>query len=294
MSVYHAQLEHFLTNDATFRTWAQGIAAAIQALGFTKTSDTGQVDLTTVTRPGVSATFAGYEVYAFTDSLQGTLPIFFKVEYGTGAATSVGGLRVTAATQTDGAGNLTGQSSGATGQTNLASLAASNIRQVFASGAASSGRIGLVTTDFTATSRAIGFWIERTLDSNGNPTADGFVIWRLDGSGGGSTCKVVAASGAVSTQTAPAVTGAASTMNQSLGNYQAKVFLLVPNPIIGKPLYGSVVVGYVGGTLGAGSFTARVAGVDRTYLALGALFAADFNADRDTTSPSAALAMRYD
>lgn len=294
MSTYSAQLEHFLTSDATFRTWASGIAAAIQALGFTKTGDTGQINLATATWPAGVGTYAGYEVYAFTDSLQGTLPIYFKIEYGVGAATSVGGLRITVATQTNGAGTLSGQSTGAISFTNLASLAAANVRQVYAAGAASSGRIGVVTTDFTALSRSIGFFIERTLDVNGNPTADGFVLWRVDGSAGGTSAKVVAASGAVSTQTAPPLTGAASVSANNLGAYQGKVFLLVPNPILGKPLYGSVVIGYVAGTLGAGPFTARVAAADHIYLALGALFASGFNADSVTTSPGTALAMRYD
>jgi len=79
-------LPAFSNTDAEFRTWGSGIAAALQACGLVKTSDTGQIDWATVTRPGASHTAAGYEIYRFNDSLQATKPVLIKVEYGNGTA----------------------------------------------------------------------------------------------------------------------------------------------------------------------------------------------------------------
>src|SRR4051794_26109726 len=105
------QLPAFINSDATFRQFVQGIRDALTALGFARTTDTGQLDPATVTTPAGINTAAGYEVYRFADPLQATLPIFFKVEYGTGGTVDKPGLWVTAGTATNGAGTITAQAS---------------------------------------------------------------------------------------------------------------------------------------------------------------------------------------
>src|SRR4051812_25718504 len=99
-------LPAYLADDATFRTWAQGIHAQIVATGaLTQTADTGQVNLTTATRPLANA-FAGYEIFAFNDALQATAPLYLKVEYGVGATQDRPSLRVSAGSSTNGAGTF--------------------------------------------------------------------------------------------------------------------------------------------------------------------------------------------
>lgn len=105
------------TSDANFRAWGSGISTALQAVGLVQTSDTGQINWTTVVRGSTSAAenIAGYEMYGFNDSLQGTQPIFLKLEYGhvimtTNSGTAVPYLPViyiTVGTATNGAGKIT-------------------------------------------------------------------------------------------------------------------------------------------------------------------------------------------
>lgn len=265
MATFHSQLEHFLTGDASFRLWGSGIAAAIQGVGFTKTGDTGQIDFATVARPSAS-NFAGYEMYAFSDTLQATLPVFIKVEYGVTGSTATPALRVSVGTATDGAGTLSGQLSGTLSLTGMATVSASLVQQVFAAG--SSRRLTLVETDFATANKSLGFGVERTVDSSGNATADGYIVWALNAATA-NTAKVVPATGAISGTALPLVGGAVAG-GATFGAYAGKVFLAVPNPIIGKSLYGTAFVAYVGAVMQAGGpFTARVAGADRVYLPLG-------------------------
>lgn len=95
------------TSDATFRTWGSAFAAALLAVGLTKTSDTGQIDWVTVTRP-VSVGDAGYEIWRFNDSAQSSAPIYMKIRYGTHTTTSSGRVQIDIGQGSDGAGNLTG------------------------------------------------------------------------------------------------------------------------------------------------------------------------------------------
>ena len=77
-------------------------------IGLVQTSDTGQIDTATVTRP-ITAITAGYETFRFNDSLQGIAPMFMKLEFGSGDNTPVTpAMWVTVGTGTDGAGTVTG------------------------------------------------------------------------------------------------------------------------------------------------------------------------------------------
>lgn len=99
--------------NAGFQAWGAELAAGIQAVGFTKTADTGQINWSTVASPTTNNASAGYEIYQFTDALQSTSPIYFKLEYGSGsnhiaAANGYPMVWITIGKATDGAGNITG------------------------------------------------------------------------------------------------------------------------------------------------------------------------------------------
>lgn len=104
-SLYSTTWEH--TSDATFRDWGSALSAAFLAVGLTQTADTGQINWTTVTRPGTN-TAAGYEIYTFSDTLNATKPVYMKIEYGTTANTSMPGMWATVGTGSNGAGTITG------------------------------------------------------------------------------------------------------------------------------------------------------------------------------------------
>lgn len=174
-------LPAFLADDASFRTWAQGIEAQILAVGLALASDTGQLDLTTATRPATVTTFAGFKMYRFNDSLQATKPFFLKVEYGVGGATDRPALRVSCGTVTNGAGTFTGTYLVTT--TNVlagASKSAGNTLESFCSG--SSARVLLAhNVDPANGTYGFGFIAERTVDPDGTPNGDGVFFWAFTG-----------------------------------------------------------------------------------------------------------------
>lgn len=94
--------------DAEFRAVSQFIANTMETGGIIKTSDTGQVNLTTMTFPVANYTAAGYEIRRFSDALQATAPIFMKIEYARGGGANFFDIFLTLGTGSDGAGNITG------------------------------------------------------------------------------------------------------------------------------------------------------------------------------------------
>jgi hypothetical protein len=74
-----------------------------------QTADTGQINWTTVTHPTVGNTSQGYEIWKFNDSLQGTVPVFFKLEYGGGNVAGDVSMWITLGSGSNGTGTVTGQ-----------------------------------------------------------------------------------------------------------------------------------------------------------------------------------------
>jgi hypothetical protein len=99
-----------ITTDAGFRVaCAEIIVILFTTLGLTQTADTGQINTATVTRSGSTNTSVGYVIGRFNDTAQSTSPIFFKLEFGTGAtATTSVQLWITVGTGSNGSGTITG------------------------------------------------------------------------------------------------------------------------------------------------------------------------------------------
>lgn len=108
MAVFTTSTPPDNSSAAAFRIWTKSISDTIVAGGWLMTSDTGQINFTTVTAPGVVNTSAGYNIFKMNDSLQATAPCYLKLEYGCGASTTYPAIWVSVGTGTDGAGNLTG------------------------------------------------------------------------------------------------------------------------------------------------------------------------------------------
>lgn len=163
------------TSDATFRAWGLAISTALQAVGLTKTTDTGQIDFTTVLTPGTANLARGYEMYRLTDSLNATKPVFMKIEYGSGSAATYPGVWITFSNLTNGAGTLTG-------------LLTCTRKQHFGVGSATGqpcyfasdgSYLTMLLAPALYTSNASGFFLmvllfDRSRDSAGAITNDGF------------------------------------------------------------------------------------------------------------------------
>lgn len=89
---------------ANFKSWAQAIGTALAAFGWTQTTDTGQVNWSSIST--VPSNAYVYEVWKANDTQASTLPIYLKMEYGYSSTTPQ--LRASTGTGSSGAGVLTG------------------------------------------------------------------------------------------------------------------------------------------------------------------------------------------
>lgn len=168
-------------SDATFREWGLELATRLSTVGLVQTTDTGQINWTTVNRAGVNA-LAGYEVWRFDDPLQATVPVFILIEYRTGNGANVPDLRFRVGEGSDGSGALTGIQS--TTRNIIGATAA-------VSDTAYSSYICLVDGFLGIEHKASinnltgSFFISRSCDSAGDETAEGLLICWGSGSTGG-------------------------------------------------------------------------------------------------------------
>src|SRR4051812_44147708 len=99
-----------LSTDALFQQFVQGVHDAFLEMGWTKTSDTGQLASPIVALAPAVGVSAGYHVWAMADSLQASAPVYVRTDYSrqTGGG-NYWSLWWQVGTGTNGAGVLTGQ-----------------------------------------------------------------------------------------------------------------------------------------------------------------------------------------
>lgn len=168
------------TTDAEFRAWGSALAASLATAGLVQTADTGQINWATVTRTASTNVAQGYEIYRFNDALQGTYPLFLKIEYGTGGSTTGPGMWLTVGTGTNGAGTLTGTAS--TRVTLHGNNApASTVTAYPTYVCVKNGYVGVILKagGLSSTPNAICFFaVARTVDDTGAETGDGYTVFR--------------------------------------------------------------------------------------------------------------------
>ena len=89
---------------AQFQAWALQVHTAILATGLVQTADTGQIVFSTVSVPVATNTKAGYAMYAFNDSNQGSYPCYIRVDFGTASNLGYPSMWIQIGTSTNGAG----------------------------------------------------------------------------------------------------------------------------------------------------------------------------------------------
>ena len=90
--------------NAQFQAWALQVHTAILATGLVQTADTGQIVFSTVSVPVATNTKAGYAMYAFNDSNQGSYPCYIRVDFGTASSLGYPSMWIQIGTSTNGAG----------------------------------------------------------------------------------------------------------------------------------------------------------------------------------------------
>ena len=189
MGVQVVSVGQSIGTDASFRAWGSAIASAIVAAGLVKTSDTGQINWSTVLKPSGAANFPGFEIYRFNDSLQSTYPVFIKVQYGSSTASNPG-MRIGTGTITDGAGTLSGFTTAARDIFNTgASVAAWGSTTPANFWVNSDGSALMMGGYFNIVNLTSGglFITERMRNWNGTPNGEGlYTIWQNGQSTSGS------------------------------------------------------------------------------------------------------------
>lgn len=170
------------TTDAKFRTWGSAINAALTAAGLTNTTDTGQINWSTVTKPVATATKAGYEIWRFNDTLQSTKPIFLRIDYGSGAVASGNSPAtwLTLGTGTDGAGTVTGVNTGPIAGAQTSSTPTNTSATIQVCYNATSGFLMIAAAPILlAPTYYSAFWaVSRTCDASGASTGTGAAIYK--------------------------------------------------------------------------------------------------------------------
>lgn len=171
-------LDH--TSDAAFRVWVQEIITMlVTTLGVTQTGDTGQINTSTVTRPGTS-TAGGYVILRFNDTAQSTTPIFIKLEFGTGAAAAAPKMWITVGSASNGTGTITGVVMTRVSVTMDNTTPNSTSTPYVTRGCynATAGFLGFVWKNGSGGTAANhgGFFIFRSADSTGAVTTDAFML----------------------------------------------------------------------------------------------------------------------
>lgn len=157
----------------------QWLAGILAAGGFVKTTESGEVNTSTVTWPGSDGS-SGFQIWRMDDALQATVPCFFKLEVTRSGSASSVTLAITIGTGSDGSGNITGvvlaRTEFVTSSSYVINYTTATSQPFYASANdGESFRFCSRRTEGGAYSAA--FAIERTKDANGDGTSDGVLLF---------------------------------------------------------------------------------------------------------------------
>lgn len=166
------------TSDAEFRTWVAELIAMLTSAGLVQTSDTGQINTATATRPGTN-TEGGYAIFRFNDTQQATAPIFMRFGFGTGSAATAPRVQLIVGTASNGSGTISGVGISIT-SIGASAAPASAVTAYTTRVCVVDGFFGLMWKlgATNGTNAALGFCaICRSTDSSGAATAEAAAIY---------------------------------------------------------------------------------------------------------------------
>lgn len=192
MAASNYRLTFNMATSTEFRAPIANIVAGLVAAGWTQAADAGQIDPTTAVLPA-ARNYAGYLLYAMSDSLQPTLPVFLKLRFGITSDERTMVLGVSAGAVTDGAGNFSGISHTKEYLVNCwrdpSNIPANDTCNMYVSGGTSRFSAALCLQTALASnisSAAPMFAVERSHDASGADTSDGFQLYCQNGDTGAS------------------------------------------------------------------------------------------------------------
>lgn len=269
------------SSDVLFRAWVSELIGMLITAGFVRTSDTGQIDAATATKPVGFNGRSAPAIFRFNDSLQATAPVFIRLTFGNGTNSANNpGVSVQVGTGTDGAGNLTGlftevhvlsSAVSASGATDIPS------RAVHRAG------VGILAFKIGGVSSAgqlspCAFIIQRTMDNTGAPTGEGVMLCTpLMGANGntnyGNLSKIIYGSSAVANMISNAwlgqINGQITDSRVGLSPQAFLHWMMTPKQ---RPMIGTI--GFIRGEVPfLAEMTLPIVGVtSRNYLCVGEAF----------------------
>ena len=255
-------------NDADFRAWSQEFHdILVGTMGLVQTADTGQVDLSTATRPSTGA-YAGFRIYRTNDGLT---DLFIRIQFGTNTSSSTfPRMTVQVGTGTDGAGNLNGMVTNEYFAGANRSITAGKWLRI------ATGVDGLWHISFHRSGYGLGaqlgFTLARICNLSGAPSNDGFRLYATNGAEGGGgamhTIRLLPTPNNFGSTNSASFAMAPNGIDSTVLDGRPQVFMhqaAIPEvrPIRGLVSYRRTEIGE------ATAFTLRVGGVDRTYMPLG-------------------------
>jgi hypothetical protein len=216
------------STDATYRTFIQAIETEILALGWQRSSDTGQMNTATVLTPTASFQTRGYIIWEATDTLAGSYPMRFKWVFASGSSATVPNYTFVFGSTTDGAGTFTGTNWSINPIGSSLAASATTYRCLFSG---DTNRLAFVMFDDhpTGTKSIVG-GMERAHDAVGADSSAGWYAFNASGTAGTANQFVPYVSTGSGVQTemqGPSTTGSSAVIGTSIGLY--------PN----YPIYGT-------------------------------------------------------
>ena len=166
-----------VNTTAASRAYVALFETVLTAGGWIQTADTGQTASGSFIAGTTLLTSNGYQVWRMNDALQGSFPVFVKLEWGTGVATNSFGMWITIGTGSNGSGTITGI---------LGARMALSANTVYASSvpsyvSATSSRLTAYCSYDTGALVGVFFDLERSKDSTGADTSSGVIFQSMSG-----------------------------------------------------------------------------------------------------------------
>lgn len=275
-----------IASVAAAKAWIQAMHTNLLACGLVQTTDTGQLDIASISAIPATGGYFGSLLYRFNDTKQSDKPVIIKLRpyVGSYGGANSAGLAVTIGFATDGAGNITGSNSGEFNVFNSGTGTQRSEPGVSTPCYAIHGEghfsmllhLGRVQAAAAKQFPLVYLGIARTMDSSGSFTSDGVYISRLpvayeaNTNIGPSTMRLQKArlDSALSTwrqDLSPWVGGADAASANGKTQLQRTYLMkpaIVSDPIIATYWAASIVTG--------DELDISVDGVTRHYLAIGA------------------------
>lgn len=166
--------------DGHWQAWVTAIINNFTNAGWLRTSDTGQINEVTTTRPLAANTFQGFAVLQMNDSLQSTKPVFVRIDFGSNAFQQKWpALKIQVAQGSNGSGTLTGALST---QEFICAHDADDSTPRNCPSSGDTNRIMQVFFINSSSNMMLGFSIERTKNTDGTDSNEGilFSTWGKD------------------------------------------------------------------------------------------------------------------